>query len=74
VIVASLKSVALVMRHIGSGGHSMSRTNTAMDLDRRFRRWSACGVSESVAVALAETMAEGGLYSVDCLISLPSSQ
>ena len=29
---------------------------------RRFRRWSACGVWESVAIALAETMAESGHY------------
>ena len=32
---------------------------------RRFRRWSACGVWESVAVALAETMAESGHYNID---------
>jgi transposase len=29
---------------------------------RRFRRWSACGVWESVAIALAETMAESEHY------------
>jgi transposase len=32
---------------------------------RRFRRWSASGVWESVAIALAETMAESGQYSID---------
>jgi transposase len=32
---------------------------------RRFRRWSACGVWESVAIALAETMAESGHYNID---------
>jgi transposase len=32
---------------------------------RRFRRWSACGVWESAAIALAETMAESGHYSID---------
>jgi transposase len=32
---------------------------------RRFRRWSACGVLESVAIALAETMAESGHYDID---------
>src|SRR5262249_56820225 len=32
---------------------------------RRFRRWSACGVWESVATALAETMAESGHYEID---------
>ena len=32
---------------------------------RRFRRWSASGIWESVAIALAETMAESGHYSVD---------
>jgi transposase len=32
---------------------------------RRFRRWSAYGVSERVAVALAETMAESGHYDTD---------
>jgi len=32
---------------------------------RRFRRWSACGVWESVAIALAETMAESGHYDID---------
>ncbi len=32
---------------------------------KRFRRWSASGVWESVAVALAETMAESGHYSID---------
>ena len=32
---------------------------------RRFRRWSASGVWESVAVALAETMAESGHYNID---------
>jgi transposase len=32
---------------------------------RRFRRWSACGVWESVAVALAEAMAESGHYNID---------
>jgi transposase len=32
---------------------------------RRFRRWSECGVWESVAVALAETMAESGHYNID---------
>jgi hypothetical protein len=32
---------------------------------RRFRRWSACGVWESVAIALAETMAESGRYEID---------
>jgi transposase len=30
---------------------------------RRFRRWSACGVWE--AIALAETMAESGHYDID---------
>ena len=29
---------------------------------RRFRRWSASGIWESVAIALAETMAESGHY------------
>jgi transposase len=29
------------------------------------RRWSACGVWESVAIALAETMAESGHYEID---------
>ncbi len=32
---------------------------------RRFRRWSTCGVWESVATALAETMAESGHYNID---------
>jgi transposase len=32
---------------------------------RRFRRWSACGVWESVAIALAETMAESEHYNID---------
>jgi transposase len=32
---------------------------------RRFRRWSACGIWESVAVALAEAMAEGRHYNID---------
>jgi len=32
---------------------------------RRFRRWSASGVWESVAIALAETMAENGHYNID---------
>jgi transposase len=32
---------------------------------RRFRRWSASGVWESVAVTLAETMAESGHYNID---------
>ena len=32
---------------------------------RRFRRWSACGVWESVAIALAETMSESGHYNID---------
>jgi transposase len=32
---------------------------------RRFRRWSASGVWESVAMALAETMAESGHYNID---------
>jgi transposase len=32
---------------------------------RRFRRWSVSGVWESVAVALAETMAESGHYNID---------
>ena len=32
---------------------------------RRFRRWSASGVWESVAITLAETMAERGHYSID---------
>jgi transposase len=32
---------------------------------RRFRRWSACGIWESVAIALAETMAESGHYNID---------
>jgi transposase len=32
---------------------------------RRFRRWSVCGVWESMAVALAETMAESGRYDID---------
>jgi len=32
---------------------------------RRFRRWSASGVWESVAIALAETMAESGHYEID---------
>jgi transposase len=32
---------------------------------RRFRRWSASGVWESVAVALAETVAESGHYNID---------
>ena len=32
---------------------------------RRFRRWCANGVWESVAVALAETMAENGQYNMD---------
>lgn len=32
---------------------------------RRFRRWSASGVWESVAVALAEAMAESGHYNID---------
>jgi transposase len=32
---------------------------------RRFRRWSTCGVWESVAIALAETMAESGHYDID---------
>ena len=32
---------------------------------RRFRRWSATGVWESVAIALAETMAESGHYRID---------
>jgi transposase len=32
---------------------------------RRFRRWSASGVWESVAITLAETMAESSHYSID---------
>ena len=32
---------------------------------RRFRRWSTCGVWESVATALAETMAESAHYDID---------
>ena len=32
---------------------------------RRFRRWSASGVWESVALALAETMAESEHYNID---------
>jgi transposase len=32
---------------------------------RRFRRWSACGVWESVAVTLAKAMAESGHYNID---------
>ena len=32
---------------------------------RRFRRWSASGVWESVAVTLAETMAQSGHYNID---------
>jgi hypothetical protein len=32
---------------------------------RQFRRWSVSGVWESVAVALAETMAESGHYKID---------
>jgi len=32
---------------------------------RRFRRWCASGVWESVAIALAETMAESGHYNID---------
>ena len=32
---------------------------------RRFRRWSASGVWESVATVLAETMAESGHYNID---------
>ncbi len=32
---------------------------------RRFRRWSVSGVWESVATALAETMAESSHYSID---------
>ena len=35
---------------------------------RRFRRWSTCGVWESVAIALAETMAESGHYNIDSTI------
>ncbi len=34
-------------------------------ITRRFRRWSVSGVWESVATALAETMAESGHYSID---------
>jgi transposase len=34
-------------------------------IDRRFQRWSACGVWDSVAIALAETMAESGHYDID---------
>ena len=32
---------------------------------RRFRRWSASGIWESVAITLAETMAESGHYNID---------
>lgn len=32
---------------------------------RRFRRWSASGVWESVAITLAETMGQSGHYSID---------
>jgi len=32
---------------------------------RRFRRWSASGIWESVVIALAETMAESGHYNID---------
>lgn len=32
---------------------------------RRFRRWSGSGVWESVAITLAETMAESGHYNID---------
>jgi transposase len=32
---------------------------------RRFRRWSASDVWESMAIALAETMAESGHYNID---------
>jgi transposase len=37
---------------------------------RRFRRWSACGVWESVAVALAEAIAESGHYNIDSTTGL----
>ena len=32
---------------------------------RRFRRWSASGVRESVAITLGETMTESGHYNID---------
>jgi transposase len=32
---------------------------------RRFRRWSEAGIWESVAIALAETMADSGHYNID---------
>jgi transposase len=32
---------------------------------RRFRRWSEAGVWETVAVTLAEVMADSGHYSID---------
>jgi transposase len=34
---------------------------------RRFQRWSASGVWESVAIALAKTMAESGHYNIDSI-------
>jgi transposase len=34
-------------------------------INRQFRRWSVSGVWESVAIALAETMAESGHYKID---------
>ena len=38
---------------------------------RRFRHWSASGVWESVAIALAETMAESGHYNIDSTMVRP---
>ena len=35
---------------------------------RRFRRWSEAGVWETVAITLAEIMADSGHYSIDSTI------
>jgi hypothetical protein len=40
-------------------------TETWNSIYRRFRRWSASGVWESVDIALAETMAESGHYNIN---------
>jgi transposase len=42
-------------------------------INRRLRRWSACGVWESVAIALAERMTESGIMRSTALRFAPMS-
>ena len=44
---------------------AMCRKSTGNRTQSTNARWSACGVRESVAIALAETMAESGHYDID---------